>query len=124
MTAAHAVGSAHSATVGVGAPPGVMPSGGQPYVPSPSQSAPVAAHASASGLYDPSASAVAPKKKSSAGLIIAILAVLAVGGGVAAFVILGQKDDKGARGRARGPTSRATIPARALPRPRARGRRR
>ncbi len=100
MTAAHlAAGNAHSATVGVGGPPPGMGSGGHAYPAPASGSAPVygsssASSASSSGLYDPSGSNVAPKKKSSAGLIIAILAVLAVGGGVAAFVIMGQKDDK------------------------------
>ena len=102
LTAAHMAhnsGNVHSATVGVGAPPGVMPSGGHPYATPASGSAPVlGSAASSSGLYDPSGSNVAPKKKSSAGLIIAILAVLAVGGGIAAFVIMGQKDDKGGAG--------------------------
>ncbi len=101
MTAAHMASQgrgAHSATVGVGAPPGSMPSGpsgGHPYATPASGSAQVIGSASSSsGLYDPSASNIAPKKKSSAGLIIAILAVLAVGGGVAAFVVMSQKDDK------------------------------
>ncbi|MFT3698378.1 MAG: protein kinase [Kofleriaceae bacterium] len=44
------------------------------------------------GLYDPSASVVQVKKKSSMGLVIAILVVLLAGGGIAAFVLLGQKD--------------------------------
>jgi serine/threonine protein kinase len=89
-----AVGNAHSATVGVGAPPGAMPSGGHAYSPSGSTPAGVVPSASSSsGLYDPSGSAVAPKKKGNTGLLIAIFAVLAVGGGVAAFVILGQKSD-------------------------------
>jgi serine/threonine-protein kinase len=50
------------------------------------------AGASASGLYDPSAS-VSVAKKSKAGLIIAILVLLAAGGGIAAFVLLSKKDD-------------------------------
>ena len=95
MSAPYGIGAPVSPTVGVGAPPGVMPSGGHPYVPA-SGSAP-AVSGSSSGLYDPSQSNLAPKK-SSAGLIIAILSVLAVGGGVAAFVILGQKDSKGGDG--------------------------
>ena len=93
--AMNAIGNAHSATVGVGAPPGVMPSGGHAYAPSGSTpgvgAAPSAS--SSSGLYDPSGSQLAPKKKGNTGLLIAIFAVLAVGGGVAAFVILGQKGD-------------------------------
>ncbi len=95
MTAAHlAASSAHAATVAAGAPGGVMPSGGHAYATPSSGSAQVVGSASSSGLYDPSGSNIAPRKKSSAGLIIAVLAVLAVGGGIAAFVILGQKDDK------------------------------
>ena len=95
MSAPH---GAVSRTVGVGAPPGVMPSGGHPYVPA-SGSAPAVMQqsSSSSGLYDPSQSNVAPKKGNT-GLIIAILAVLAVGGGVAAFVIMGQKDGKAGDG--------------------------
>jgi hypothetical protein len=47
-----------------------------------------------SGLYDPSGSGLAAApRKSKTGLIIGILAVLAVGGGVAAFVVMNQKDD-------------------------------
>ncbi len=34
----------------------------------------------------------APLKKSNAGLIIAVLAILAIGGGIAAFIVLGAKD--------------------------------
>jgi serine/threonine-protein kinase len=49
--------------------------------------------ASASGLYDPSASVVSVPKKSKVGLIIALLVVLAAGGGIAAFVMLSKKDD-------------------------------
>jgi tRNA A-37 threonylcarbamoyl transferase component Bud32 len=55
----------------------------------PSGSAPIVAAAS-SGLYPGARPPVA--KKSRAGLIIAILAVLAVGGGVAAFVVVNHKD--------------------------------
>lgn len=97
MTAPHGIGAV-SKTVGVGAPPGVMPSGGHAYVPaSGSTPAVIPQSGSSSGLYDPSQSNVVPKKGNT-GLIIAILAVLAVGGGVAAFVILGQKDNKGGEG--------------------------
>jgi serine/threonine protein kinase len=46
-----------------------------------------------SGVY-PSASVAMPRK-SKAGLIIAVLAVLAVGGGVAAFVVVSNKDKDG-----------------------------
>ena len=97
MSAPHGIGAV-SKTVGVGAPPGVMPSGGHPYVPA-SGSAPAVMQqsSSSSGLYDPSQSNLAPKKGNT-GLIIAILAVLAVGGGIAAFVILGQKDGKAGDG--------------------------
>lgn len=97
MTAPHGI-AAVAKTVGVGAPGGVMPSGPHGYAPSSGSSPAVIPNAgSSSGLYDPGQSNVVPKK-SSAGLIIAILAVLAVGGGVAAFVILGQKDGKGGEG--------------------------
>jgi serine/threonine-protein kinase len=51
------------------------------------------AHASASGLYDPSGSVVTAPKKSKVGLIIAILVVLAAGGGIAAFVLINKGDD-------------------------------
>jgi serine/threonine protein kinase len=98
MSAPHGFGSPVSATIGVGAPPGVMPSGGHAYVPvSGSAPAMVPQSGSSSGLYSPSQSNVAPKKGNT-GLIIAILAVLAVGGGVAAFVILGQKEGKAGDG--------------------------
>jgi serine/threonine protein kinase len=74
-----------------GAPPGTggyaFPQGG-PHTPPGQPTVGSTPAASASGLYSPSGSMVAPKK-GKAGLIIAILAVLAVGGGIAAFVILG-----------------------------------
>ncbi len=96
MTAPHGIGAV-AKTVGVGAPPGMLPSGGH-YVPaSGSSPAVIPTSGSGSGLYDPGQSNVVPKK-GNAGLIIAILAVLAVGGGVAAFVILGQKDGKAGEG--------------------------
>ncbi|MDB4963685.1 MAG: serine/threonine protein kinase [Myxococcales bacterium] len=103
-----------SPTMGVGGPPpGMMggqagsmasgghaqpqPSGGHhnPYTPAGGMP-PVA---SQSGLYSPSASSsyVAPKK-SSAGLIIAIIAVLAVGGGIAAVVLMSKDEAKAGDG--------------------------
>ncbi len=109
------LGAGKSPTVGVGAPPGASgsppygaPSGGpQPYGPPsgghqagypppyyPSGTGP--ALSSQSGLYDAAGSAVVPPPKSKAGLIVAILAVLAVGGGIGAFVIVGQGSDTGA----------------------------
>jgi len=71
--------------------------------PTPGQSQPVAPQqfagagpgaalsASASGLYDPSASVVTAPKKSKAGLIVALAVLLAVGGGITAVVLLGKK---------------------------------
>ena len=98
MTAPHLVGGAplgHGAPINSGGHQ-VQPSGGHAFQPSPSQSAPaVPLSSSSSGLYDPSGSNVAPKKKSSMGLIIAIFAVLAVGGIVAAVVIMSQKEEAG-----------------------------
>jgi serine/threonine-protein kinase len=47
---------------------------------------------SKSGLYDPSDSVALPKK-SKVGLVIAILVVLAAGGGIATFLILSKKGD-------------------------------
>jgi serine/threonine-protein kinase len=44
------------------------------------------------GLYDAGASVVPIPKKSKTGLIIAIIAILAIGGGVAAFVIVSQNN--------------------------------
>jgi len=49
--------------------------------------------ASQSGLYNPSGSVVTAPKKSKTGLIIAILVVLAAGGGIAAFVLMNKGDD-------------------------------
>jgi serine/threonine protein kinase len=60
--------------------PGYPPSGGTPAISS-----------SSSGLYDPASSVVQVPKKSKVGLIVAILVVLAVGGGIAAVVVLGDK---------------------------------
>src|SRR5262249_55901157 len=48
----------------------------------------------ASGPYYPG-SDVHLKKKSNLGLVIGLLVVLAAGGGIAAFVVLGSKDNKG-----------------------------
>ena len=109
------LGAGKSPTVGVGAPPGTTgsqpygaPSGGQPpygqpsgghqagYPPPYSPSGTGPALSSQSGLYDPAGSAVVQPPKSKTGLIVAILAVLAVGGGIGAFVIVGQGSDAGA----------------------------
>ncbi len=87
--------AAHSNTIGaMGPPPGVMPSGGHQVMHTPQGGVPPVA-ASQSGLYSGSSSAVVIPKKSNAGLIIAIFAVLAVGGAITAFVVLGQKNDGG-----------------------------
>jgi len=81
------------------APPGMMPSGGHAYQHAPMTPAggmnPVAAQ---SGLYAGASSSIVAPKKSSAGLIIAIFALLAVGGGITAFVLLGQKEEGGGTG--------------------------
>ena len=67
--------------------------GPPPMHPGPSQPVP-ALSPSQSGMYDPAASVVAPKK-SKVGLIIAILVVLALGGGAAAFVVINNRDAGG-----------------------------
>ncbi len=86
----------HSATIGaMGPPPGGMPSGGHHQVMHTPQGGVPPVVASQSGLYSGSSSAVGVPKTSNAGLIIAIFAVLAVGGGITAFVLLGQKDNGG-----------------------------
>ncbi len=106
-TGAHNMSKAQ--TVGVGGPPPGMtgpntpPQGQNPYGPSggwqpppPSGTGPVPLASSASGPYGAaSSSAVVPVKKSSAGIIMAIVAVLAVGGGIAAFVVMSNKDESG-----------------------------
>ena len=107
-TGAHNMAKAQ--TMGVGGPPPGMhgpqtpPHGQNPYAvpsggwqpPPPSGTGPVPQASSASGPYGAaSSSAVVPVKKSSAGVIIAIVALLAVGGGIAAFVVMSNKD-KGA----------------------------
>jgi serine/threonine-protein kinase len=76
---------------GMRPPTGPVPAAAPGFGPSGSMQA--AQPASASGVYDPGSSYVAPKK-SKAGLIIGIFAVLAVGGGVAAFAVLGKGDTK------------------------------
>ena len=110
MTGAHHIGgpAAVAKTVGVGGQPSgghPMPSGGHPMhtppaghpMQTPSGSAPaVPSASSSSGLYDPSGSSVVAPKKSSMGLILAIFAVLAIGGGIALVVILSNKDESGA----------------------------
>ncbi|HEY4238513.1 MAG TPA: protein kinase [Kofleriaceae bacterium] len=74
-----------------GSQPNVLPGGSQPQFHPPT--GPIATPGS-SGLYDPSASVINVPKKSKAGLIIAIFAVLAVGGGIAAFLIVNGGDTK------------------------------
>jgi eukaryotic-like serine/threonine-protein kinase len=54
---------------------------------------------SASGLYDPAGSVVAAPKKSKTGLVVALAVLVAVGGGIAAVVLLGgNQDTKGGDG--------------------------
>jgi hypothetical protein len=74
MTGALGIGNAHSATIAVTGPSGSGPRAAPPR----------------SGVYPGASVSVAQKSK--AGLIIAIVAVLAVGGGVAAFVVVNNKD--------------------------------
>jgi len=86
-------------TVGVGGPPMQTPYG-MPQVgsgPSPAvaHSGPNYTPVPSTGLYDPNATVVPVKKKSKTGLIIAIIAVLAAGGGVAAFVLVSQGGGSG-----------------------------
>jgi serine/threonine-protein kinase len=75
------------------APPHMTPTGmpqvGPPHHPG------SGGHAITGGLYESGSSVVQVPKKSKAGLWIAIIAVLAVGGGVAAFVIMSQQDEPG-----------------------------
>jgi len=82
-SAAHAATAAPGYTHGHPAQPGPV-TGPAPIV-----------SASGSGLYDPSASVVQVPKKSKAGIIIAIVAVLAVGGAIAAVVLMGGKKKAG-----------------------------
>jgi serine/threonine-protein kinase len=81
-------------TMAAGYPP---PGQSQPVMPQQMASGPSAALSSSqSGLYDPSGSVVAVHKKSKAGVITAIAVLLAVGGGIAAVMVLGdgkKKDD-------------------------------
>ena len=88
-TGPHRTGPGGSGPVVVGpsGPMGTasMPSGGHHQLPA----------AQTGGLYDSSASVVHAPKKSKTGLIIAIIAVLAVGGGVAAFVIVSSDKKSG-----------------------------
>jgi eukaryotic-like serine/threonine-protein kinase len=104
-------GSAQAPTLAVGSAAGYQhptPGGYQQPAgyqhPTPGQSQPVmqpqvgsgpsaAISSSASGLYDPSASAVVVKK-SKAPLIIALALLVAVGGGIAAVMLLSKKDNK------------------------------
>jgi len=98
MTAAQmAQGQPLSATVGVGGPPQYTPQGTPQVTPqamyTPGSGMPAGPSGpnyavASSGLYDPSSSVVNVPKKSKAGLIIAIIAVLAIGGGITAFVLV------------------------------------
>ena len=96
----------YAPTPGVAPTMHVTPGAGMPMPPHPGNQMPVAQivgvapsgpHAIGAGgeLYNSGSSVVQVPKKSKAGLIIAIIALLAIGGGVAAFVIInGQEDDK------------------------------
>ncbi len=53
---------------------------------------------SGSGMYAADGSYALPKKGSKVGLIFAVIAILAVGGGAAAFIVLGNKKKDGADG--------------------------
>jgi serine/threonine-protein kinase len=92
MTGPVMVPHAQSATVAV---QGAHPSAPYPMPPPPGPHTPPAgasAIAGSSGLYDPNASVVNVPKKSKTGLIIALVAVLAVAGGIVAVVLLSNKD--------------------------------
>ncbi len=65
------------------------PSGSQPFLPA------QAAQTGGAPLYDPSAHVVDVARKSKTGLIIAIVALLAVGGGITAVVLVGQSGKGG-----------------------------
>ncbi|MBA2539803.1 MAG: protein kinase, partial [Deltaproteobacteria bacterium] len=80
--------------VGGHAPPHTTPHG-MPQVGPPHGHGPPSGptHAVTGGLYDSGSSVVHVPKKSKAALWIIIIAVLAIGGGVAAFVIMSQKDE-------------------------------
>ncbi len=88
-----AAGSVAGASAGY---PHPTPGQSQPVVPQPMLgSGPSAALSpGASGLYDPSGSAVAVKKKSSMPIVIAIALLVAVGGGIAAVMLLSDKEKK------------------------------
>ena len=99
MTAQH---MAHAAAAGH--PPG------PPMHTPPAGTSAVAPSASASGVYPgASSSVVVPPKKGNTGLIIAILAILAVGGVIAAIVISSSKDDKGGGGTGSGSQIASTV---------------
>jgi serine/threonine-protein kinase len=91
-TAAIGAAGAQAPTMAAGYPH-PTPGQSQPVMMPPHGSGPAA---SASGVYDPSASAITAPKKSKAGLIVALAVLIAVGGGVAAVVVLGggKKTDK------------------------------
>ncbi len=91
----------HNSPTGQHGQHGQSPPYGQPSVPYPQPHQPSGGHAvpassSGSGLYDPNASVVNVPKKGKAGMIIAIVAVLAVGGGIAAFVAMSNKKKQAA----------------------------
>ncbi|MBA3395459.1 MAG: serine/threonine protein kinase [Deltaproteobacteria bacterium] len=80
---------------------GQSPPFGQPSVPYPQPHQPSGGHAvpassSGSGLYDTNASVVNVPKKNKTGMIVAIVAVLAVGGAIAAFVAMSNKKKQAA----------------------------
>lgn len=95
----------YTPTPGVAPTMHVTPGAGMPMPPHPGNPnmpiaqivgvAPSGPHAISAGgqLYDSGSSVVQVPKKSKAGIIIAIIALLAIGGGVAAFVIISQQDD-------------------------------
>ena len=87
MTGPVVVQHGHTPTIAVhGPPPLHTPPAGQHAISS-----------SSSGLYDPNASVVNVPKKSKTGLIIALVAVLAVAGGIVAVVLLSNKKDPNAQ---------------------------
>jgi hypothetical protein len=101
----------HAATIGAPPTGGYPPQGYHSPTPQPYPQSGGMAHAAPgqSGLYDPASSSLAVAKKSKTGLILAIVAVLAVGGGVAAFVIVNQKDTTTAASAGSGSAGSAVV---------------